>query len=207
VVTFINTITIEEIDYNYLKSFLSQYKNVRVKINSMLKKGEIIRVKKGLYVPGEKYLRGVIHRETLSNLIYGPSYLSLEYALSFYGMIPERVETVTAVTNKRNKLFDTPLGKFTYRYIHPDLYPIGVNSVSIDENHNIIIAGKEKALADTLYFYDSMNSVDELKAYLHDNLRVSEEDIRNIDKSILNKLADIYGGNVALLKKYLGGKK
>ena len=62
---FLNTIPIEEIDYNYLKSFLSGYKNVRVKINSMLKKGEIIRVKKGLYVPGYKYLRGVVHKETI----------------------------------------------------------------------------------------------------------------------------------------------
>ncbi len=204
---FLNTIPIEEIDYNYLKSFLSGYKNVRVKINSMLKKGEIIRVKKGLYVPGDKYLRGVIHRETLSNLIYGPSYISLEYALSFYGMIPERVETVTAVTNKKNKSFDTPLGKFTYRYIHPDLYPVGVNTVSLDEKHNILIAGREKALADTLYFYDDLGSLDELKVYLHDNLRIEFDDIVNLDKSVINNLSDVYGGNVALLKEYLGGKE
>lgn len=204
---FLNTIPIEEIDYNYLKSFLSGYKNVRVKINSMLKKGELIRVKKGLYVPGEKYLRGVVHRETLSNLIYGPSYISLEYALSFYGMIPERVETVTAVTNKRNKSFDTPLGKFTYRYIHPDLYPMGVNSVSIDEKHNILIAGREKALADSLYFYGDIKDVDELKLYLHDNLRIEFDDIVNLDKSVIKRLSDVYGGNVALLKEYLGGKE
>ena len=203
---FINTIPIEEIDYNYLKSFLSGYKNVRVKINSMLKKGEIIRVKKGLYVPGDKYLRGVVHRETLSNLIYGPSYISLEYALSFYGMIPERVETVTAVTNKKNKSFDTPLGKFTYRYIHPDLYPVGINNVSLDEKHNILIAGREKALADTLYFYDDLGSVDELRAYLHDSLRIEFDDIKNLDTSVINRLADVYGGNVSLLKEYIGGK-
>lgn len=203
--TFINTFPIEEIDYNYLKSFLSEYKNVRVKINSMLKKGEIIRIKKGLYVPGEKYLRGVVHKEILSNLIYGPSYISLEYALSFYGMIPDRVETVTAVTNKRNKTFDTPLGKFTYRYIHPDLYSMGVDTVSIDEKHNILIAGKEKALADMLYFYDDLGTVDELKAYLHDNLRIGMEDLEDLDSLILKKFADVYGGNVTLLKRYLGG--
>lgn len=204
---FINTIPIEEIDYNYLKSFLSGYKNIRVKINSMLKNGEIIRVKKGLYVPGEKHLRGVVHKETLSNLIYGPSYISLEYALSFYGMIPERVETVTAVTNKKNKSFDTPLGKFTYRYINPDLYPVGINNVSLDEKHNILIAGREKALADILYFYDDLGSLDELKVYLHDNLRIEFDDIQNIDKSVIKNLSDVYGGNVLLLKEYLGGKE
>ena len=99
---------IEEIDYNYLKSFLSGYKNIRVKINDMLKKKEIIRIKKGLYVLGAPYSESLFHKETLSNLIYGPSYISLEYAMSFYGMIPEKIQVVTAVTNKRNKVFDTP---------------------------------------------------------------------------------------------------
>jgi len=110
---------IEEVDYNYLKSVLSRYKNVRVKINDMLRKKELIRVKKGLYVLGEPYKKNHFYRETLSNLIYGPSYISLEYALSFYGMIPERTETITAITNKRNKIFSTPVGRFTYRFIRP----------------------------------------------------------------------------------------
>jgi len=203
---FINTFPIEEIDYSYLKSFLSEYKNVRIKINSMLKKGELIRVKKGLYIPGDSYLKGVIHRETLSNLIYGPSYISLEYALSFYGMIPERVKTVTAVTNKRNKRFDTFLGRFTYKYIHPDLYSVGVTMVSLDEKHNILIAGREKAVADMLYFYEKLKSIEEIKEYLFENLRIEPDAILSLKVSNVRQLAKIYGGSIILLHKYLEEK-
>jgi len=99
---------IEEIDYNFLKSALAGYNHPRVKINDLLKQGKIIRVKKGLYVFGSELAQQPFLKETLANLIYGPSYISLEYALAFYGLIPERVEEVTSVTNKRNKSFNTP---------------------------------------------------------------------------------------------------
>lgn len=194
---------IEEIDYNYLKSFLSEYKNIRVKINDMLKKKEIIRIKKGLYVLGEPYSESLFHKETLSNLIYGPSYISLEYAMSFYGMIPEKIQTVTAVTNKRNKVFDTPAGRFSYRYIHPSLYPEGIDLIKLDEMHNILIASREKALADMLYFADKFKNVDELKNYLSDSLRIEESELRKLSINNVKRLAKIYGGNILILQKYL----
>ena len=66
---------IEEFDYNFAMSALSEYKNPRIEINDLLKKGEIIRVKKGLYVFGPDLAREPYSRETLANLIYGPSYI------------------------------------------------------------------------------------------------------------------------------------
>ncbi len=65
-------------------------------------------------------------RKVLANLIYGPSYISLEYALQYWGLIPERVETVTSITGKRNKFFTTPLGNFSYRYLHKSKFIQGV---------------------------------------------------------------------------------
>lgn len=194
---------IEEVDYNYLKSSLSGYKNIRVKINDMLKKKEIIRVKKGLYVPGKPYARSHFYRETLSNLIYGPSYISLEYALSFYGMIPEKTETVTAVTSKRNKTFNTPVGRFTYRYIKPDLYTDGITLINLDENHNILIATREKALADILYFTGRFENIGELRSFLLENLRIDSDEISRLKKNDIKQLAVKYKGNVILLKKML----
>jgi predicted transcriptional regulator of viral defense system len=194
---------IEEIDYNYLKSILSGYKNIRVKINDMLKKKEIIRVKKGLYILGEPYSKNHFYRETLSNLIYGPSYISLEYALSFYDMIPEKTETVTAVTNKRNKVFNTPVGRFSYRYIKPDLYTDGVNLINLDDKHKILIATKEKAVADILYFTDKINSISELRDFLFENLRIEETEISKLKKNDIRQLAKKYNGNVLLLMKFL----
>ena len=197
-----NTFPIEEVDYNYLKSILSGYKNKRVKINDMLHKGQILRIKKGLYILGEPYTRSHYSRETLSNLIYGPSYISLEYALSFYGMIPERTETVTAVTNKRNKIFDTPIGRFTYRFIKPELYADGITIISLDERHNIIIASKEKAIADILYFSPKLENVSEMEEFLFQDLRIDESQLSRLKSSNIRFLAKKYGGNYLLFKKY-----
>ena len=102
-------------DYQQLTDCLTDYAKPRDKIRAMLKAGEIIRVKKGLYVFGEGQRRRPWAREVLANLIYGPSYISLDYALSHYGFIPERVEVVTSVTAARSRRFETPLGLFTYR--------------------------------------------------------------------------------------------
>jgi len=169
----------------------------------MLKKKEIIRIKKGLYILGKPYSIKHFYRETLSNQIYGPSYISLEYALSFYGMIPEKTETVTAVTSKRNKIFNTPVGRFTYRYIKPDLYSYGVTLISLDENHNILIAAREKALADILYFADRLKNTAELRSFLFESLRIDSEEINKLKKNDIKQLAGRYKGNVLLLKKML----
>ncbi len=165
-------------------------------------KGEIIRVKKGLYVLGEPYKKGHFYRETLSNLIYGPSYISLEYALSFYGMIPERTETITAVTNKRNKIFNTPVGRFTYRYIRPDLYPHGMTIKSLDDKHNITIASREKAIADVLYFGPELISIKEMEEYLLRNLRIDESQLSRLKRSDIRSLAKEYRGNCLLFETY-----
>lgn len=193
----------EELDYNYLKSHLSGYKNIRVKINDMLKKNEIVRIKKGLYVLGPPYSTAPFYRETLSNLIYGPSYISLEYALSFYGMIPERTTTVTAVTNKRNKIFETPVGCFSYRYLHPDLYAEEIDLLHLDEKHNILIASKEKAICDMLYFAEPIDTVEDICGFLFNYLRIEEGSVKRLNKKKINRLAGLYGKNVSAMADYI----
>jgi len=197
----------EEFDYNFIKHILCEYKHPRVKINDLLKKKEIIRIKKGLYVFGPEVARGPYSKETLANLIYGPSYISLEYALSFYGLIPERVETVTSVTNKRNKFFNTPGGNFSYRYINPAIYPSGITLYKQDKYHSILIATKEKALSDILYFSDHITCESRMKEYLFENLRLEKETLRGFNIKKLQKLARLYGHNVKLFYKLLEGMK
>lgn len=193
----------EEFDYNFLKYLLSDYKNPRVKINDLLKKEQIIRVKKGIYVLGPELAREPYSRETLANLIYGPSYISLEYALYFYGLIPDRVETVTSVTNKRNKLFKTPLGVFSYKYISPSIYAYGITLYEVDQNHSILIATKEKAISDMLYFVDKIADQTQLEQYLFKNMRLEQEDVIGFDMRKIKQLAAYYGHNVNLFYKFL----
>ena len=111
-------------------SLLQEYAKPRDRITALLAAGNLIRVRKGLYVLGDKYRRGPIHREILANLIYGPSYVSLDYALSQYGLIPERVEDVTSITTGENKKFSTPLGVFTYQHLPLRRYSTGIQWIS-----------------------------------------------------------------------------
>ena len=198
---------IEEIDYNYLKSVLAGYKHPRVKINEMLKRGNIIRVKKGLYVFGRELAEQPFSKETLANLIYGPSYISLEYALAFYGLIPERVEVVTNITNKRKKMFNTPVGHFSYRYIRPEIYAYGVTLFKLDDYHSILIACKEKAVADVLYFNEQFENEAQLEKYLLENLRLETEALAGFNSKIASKLATLYGHNVSLFCNVLRSYK
>ncbi|MDP4117468.1 MAG: hypothetical protein Q8903_15140, partial [Bacteroidota bacterium] len=78
-------IEFEVFDYTQLMSLLRNYKKPKDAISLMIQKGEILRIRKGLYIFGDLWRRQVVSREVLANLIYGPSFISLEYALSFYG--------------------------------------------------------------------------------------------------------------------------
>jgi len=198
-----HAIQIEEFDYNLLKHVLAGYKNPRVKIHDLIKKGSIIRVKKGVYVFGPALARGPYSKETLANLIYGPSYISLEYALYFYGMIPENIETITSITSKRNRYFKTPVGDFSYRYVHPSLYPCGITMHEVDSYHSIIIATKEKALSDILYFENNMRNEPQLERYLVEDMRMDRNDIRKLSVSRVRHLARLYGNNVSVLYNFL----
>jgi predicted transcriptional regulator of viral defense system len=189
---------------------LSDYKNPRVKINDLIKRRHVIRVKKGLYVFGPDIAQRSYCKESLANLIFGPSYITLEYALSFYGLIPERVETVTSITNKKNKIFHTPVGTFSYQYIHPSLYSIGTTLINIDELHNILIATKEKALCDILYYQEKMSDENELEQYLVESLRIDVNELKRLRLTSVRQLASLYGRNAKLfydlLKRIKGDK-
>jgi len=202
-----NSALTEEFDYNFIKHFLHKYRNPRVKINDLLKKGAIVRVKKGLYVFGPELAREPYSKETLANLIYGPSYISLEYALSFYGLIPERVEVITSVTNKRKKYFNTPIGIFSYRYVNPSIYSYGITLYEIDNLHSILIATQEKALIDMLHFANKMTDVDQIEHYLFEDLRLDRDGLSGFSLRGVKKLAKLYGHNAILFQTFLENMK
>lgn len=101
----------------------------------------------------------------------------MEYALAFHGLIPERVEVVTSVTPKRDKIFDTPLGRFTYRYIHPRKYPHGIQQHWVDRQHPILIATPAKALCDYIALNDisRFSQAEDARRFLQDDLRIPVE--------------------------------
>lgn len=199
----------EELDYPFLIRMLEGYARPRDKITWLLKNDVLVRVKKGLYVFGPEYARGPYSVEVLANLIYGPSYISMQYALSFYGLIPERVEVVTSVTSKRDKEFRTPAGVFAYRYLHSDKYSVGVTNRAIDDERGIMIATPEKALADSIALTmrgPALSNEADVEAFVREDLRLDEEHV--FDAGLMEEIASVYrNANVSAVFNWLGREK
>jgi hypothetical protein len=184
----------EEFDYQALIQGLREYDRPRDKITTLLRRKDIIRVKKGIYIFGEGYARRPFSREVLANMIYGPSYISLDYALHYYGLIPERVEAVTSVTCGRGRRFSTPIGLFIYRMIPLRAYQVGIDQVEIEAGRSFLIATPEKALSDKIYDDRGTGILtqNEMKAYLLDNLRIDPERLANQNADLIAMIADRY---------------
>lgn len=182
----------EEFDYQFLTSKLQDYKYPRNVINRLLKSGKIIRIKKGLYIFGENYRREPISLPLLANLIYGPSYISREYALGYYGLIPERVEEITSMTTQKNKEFETPVGRFHYKHINLEAYTVGIDRLPIDNQRCFFIASREKALADLIALQKGIKNESEMLEHLLKNLRIDEDDLKSLDFERLEKVATTY---------------
>ena len=184
----------EEFDYQALLDGLREYARPRDKITTLLRHGAIIRVKKGIYVFGERYARRPFSREVLANMIFGPSYVSLDYALHYHGLIPERVEAVTSVTCGRGRRFSTPVGLFIYRMIPMRAYQIGIDQVVLEGGRPFLIAIPEKALADKIQDdrATGIRSQAEMKEYLLTSLRIDPGGLERLDASLLTLIAERY---------------
>lgn len=116
------------------------------------KRGLILKLRKGLYVFNEADRQMTPSRFYLANQVLSPSYISLESALGFYGILPERVADMTSVTTKKTSKFDTPFGMFHYHHIHQDAF-VGMKRVLDENKMTTLVAEPEKALLDLMYFH------------------------------------------------------
>ena len=183
----------EEFEYQSLLGALKGYERPRDKITALLRRGVIIRVKKGIYVFGQRYARRPFAREVLANMIYGPSYVSLEYALHYHGLIPERVEAVTSVSVGRNRRFATPVGLFLYSTAPLKAYQIGIDQAEVD-GRTFLIATPEKALCDKIYNDrgTGIRSQTEMRKYLFASLRIDPESLKRLDVDVVADVGERY---------------
>jgi predicted transcriptional regulator of viral defense system len=136
--------------HQLLMSFLKNYKRPNDKLKALKAEGVIESIKKGLYIAGPKISSSKPENFLLANQIYGPSYVSLETALSYHGLIPERVYETASMTTKTSKEFNTPAGLFTYTHLPLPYYAFGLNMVKLSPEQFAIIASPEKALCDKI---------------------------------------------------------
>lgn len=164
-----------------IMSLLLKYNNPNDKISQLLKTREIIKIKRGLYVLGECY-DVILSRELLANHIYGPSYVSFDYALSYYGLIPERVYDITSMTTRLAKTYTNSFGSFSYIKSPVELYKVGIVS-ELEGNYSFLIATKTKALCDKIIFTKKLNirSEKDMFYFVTEDLRIDFEDLADLD--------------------------
>ena len=181
-------------DYQQLTACLSHLSKPRDKIHKLLARGDIVRIRKGLYAFGRAYRREPLSREVLANLIHGPSYISLEYALSYHGLIPERVSTVTSVALGRSRKFDTPVGTFTYHSLSLPCDAVGADLVESPAGC-FLIACAEKALADKVWTDKRFSGTrrSDFRPYLEEDLRIDLAHLVGLDRSRFTRIQQAYG--------------
>jgi predicted transcriptional regulator of viral defense system len=135
---------IEKLDSSFHKQRLSEWQ----------KKDYVKKICKGFYIFSDLAINEPT-LFTIANRVYEPSYISLEMALSIYGIIPEAVYSITSATSQKTKNLKSPVGDFIYRHIQPD-FMFGYELREHD-GHHYQIAELEKALLDYLYLNSKIN--------------------------------------------------
>ncbi|WP_449258708.1 type IV toxin-antitoxin system AbiEi family antitoxin domain-containing protein [Chlorobium limicola] len=170
-----------------LLSILEEYLSPNDKIVRMIDDGLLQPIRKGLYAVSPELTGIPISLPLVANLLYGPSYVSMDYALSHYGIIPERVIEVTSMTIKRGKVYDLPVGRFSYTHAQLQLYSIGIDRVENPDQTGFLMASPEKALCDKLIFTRNLNvrSQQALHELLFDDLRIDEDALAHFNPEVI----------------------
>ncbi len=163
-------------------------------ISRWIEKGYLIRLRNGFYTFPE-YLTASDISYYIANRIYKPSYISLQSALAFYGLIPEAVVQIKSVSTLKTTRFANKFGNFTYNTVSPDKY-FGYVQKPFNKDISFIIAEPEKAILDLLYIFPFYNTVEEII-----ELRLDEELMSEIiNKEKLESYAKKFN-NKSLIKR------
>ena len=175
-----------------IESAMPDYNFIQNKICTMEHNGQLIRLRRGLYVQPPSVSGKIISLELVANHIYSPSYVTGLYALRYYGLIPELVYTVTSATTGLSKRFVNKLGTFEYRRFASDYYHIGIK-IQDGAGCSFLIASPEKALCDLICMTSHLNLryMRETTAYLEEDLRLDMDAFFNMDKSVFEQCAQV----------------
>ncbi len=171
-------------------------------VNKALKRGELIRLRRGLYTIASRYRTEKFSRFMLANHIVPYSYVSLESALSYHNWIPEKVVTVfSVVSSGRHRTFTTVLGDFEYYHLPTKPFEFLTSVIREDpDQRSFLIATPLRALAD--YIYIRKPECDDIE-FLQQSLRIELEMIRSIKLIDIVQLQQVFHSRrvIKFLKK------
>ena len=171
-----------------LKQKYSDYSNPLDKIKREVDRGSLIRLNRGLYETNK-----TVSPYLLAAFILSPSYLSFEWALSYYNLIPERVVSITSASlcMKKNKTFINNFGRYGYSDISPSAFSEGITYLE-EGDYIVKIATKEKAICDSLSKWRVVTSIKQLKELLFVDKRIDEDEFLSCDFKLMKRLAALY---------------
>lgn len=169
-------------------------------VKRAISSGEIIHIRRGLYCLAPKYRKKGINLYALAQHVYGPSYVSLESALSWHGWIPEAVHGIASASFKKSKEFKTPLGLFSYDRIPQKLFYTEVMRFTDESGNVFLMASPLKALAD--YVYVRKKNWMGIEPVVG-SLRIEAEEFQQVTRDSLEGLISNYSNS--RIKRFLEG--
>ncbi len=171
-----------------LKKKFADYINPLDKIKRDVDKGILFRLTRGVYETDSK-----VDPCLLASSILSPSYLSFEWALSFYGLIPEKVFSITSATlnKKKTKVFVNIFARYEYKDVSKDVFSEGLTYLESGE-YSVKIATKEKAICDSLSKWRVVKNINDLKELLFVDKRIDENEFASCDFKLMSRLARLY---------------
>jgi len=178
------------IDASILKSVFSDYGFPGNKISLLEQSGNLIRLKRGFYAVSPDVSGQTLSLELIANHLYGPSYVSMEYALRYYGLIPERVYEVKSLTSKRSRQFVNELATFSYIETTANYFPIGIRQVC--DTQTFLIASPEKALCDLIAYTQGLRiqSPKSMMQYLDEDIRFDTAELAHFDPALIRQCVE-----------------
>lgn len=188
------------ISVDMLRNQLSAYGNPDNKIGRMVKQGQLYPIKRGFYETDKD-----CPVEALAGILCNPSYISFESALSHYGLIPEKTQTVMSACFRKNrtKTYSTLFGSYIFQDIPVAAYPYGIKLVEFNQ-YVWSIAVPEKALCDLLYVREPQKNYQQFLGFLFEGMRIDEDLLMKLNTEDLLFLCDRYQKrNLRYLKRFV----
>ena len=171
-----------------LDSVFPDNSEIAAKAKRLEESGDVIRLKRGLYVVNPVITEKPINEFLIANHLYGPSYVSMQTALRYYGLIPERVYEITSITTGLHKEFKNKIASFSYIHCPKEYFSIGIEMIK-DGGHQFIMASPEKALCDLMVYSPNLNLryQSEIHSYLEDDIRFDLDAFKYYNLDILRE--------------------
>lgn len=173
----------QPISTQVLLGLLKGYNRPYDKIMEMVNQELIFQLRKGLYMTTPLVSKISPEPFLIANHLYGPSYVSLDSAMFYWGLIPERVYEITSATVKPTKKFHPQDIIYSFTHLPASYYPLGIQSLVLTEKQTVLIASQEKCLCDKVITTSGVNlrSKKQAMTFLVEDLRVEKERLRELN--------------------------